>query len=252
MPLQRELIAHSRKRAPIRSNLIALVLAASVLLLGAPSAHADADSTHTLLIGLESYIDDATDRTELSLGMLQNDQDETEVGRGLVSGSISLSYLLGLTSNFRFGGGARYFGSYRFEEDEQDDDEAEGILIGRLFEFYARAEYLLGLDSELHLVPAIEVGMPMLFPSGTLQTELDELETTGYSVNSLPRIGYFFGGELGARYQLESWFALRGGLGVFYEKLILYDATTDDNVGERSRTFSLMRLRLGLNAELNF
>ncbi|MDD9970952.1 MAG: hypothetical protein OXR73_32235 [Myxococcales bacterium] len=232
--------------------LFILPLLLSCLLGARPVKAQDAGlPTHNLVLSLESYVDDATVRNEQSLANLQNEQGETEVGRGLLSGSVSLTYLTPLTDIFLVGAGARYLGSYRYEEDDAEEDD-EPTLMGRLFELYGRAEFRITLTEDIQVVPAAELGVPLMFPSGSLQERLDMLETTSYSVNSLPRTGFLLGGEVGGRLRLEHWLALRAAFGVVHEKLFLYDASTEDDIGQASSSFSLVRLKVGLGAEVNF
>lgn len=239
-----------RARWMSRPALIEL-LACLIFAWWVPS-QASADAPKGLVLTLETYADDATERVERVMADL-NEIEETEVGRGPVSGSLSIAYLAPLVGDLRIGGGARYLSNYRYLADDAEEDD-EGVLLGRLFEVFGRAEYLIGLFDDFALVPAVEFGLPLLFASGELQEELDGLQTQGFNVSSLPRMGFLVGAELGGRYQLENWLALRAGLALLHEQFWLYDASVDTNLldAERSRTISLMRFRFGIGAEANF
>lgn len=179
------------------------------------------------------------------------------MGRGPAF-ALSLAYLLPLFDELRIGPGIRYLASYNYTEDEAEeeaddsDEEAPDILLGRMFELYARGEFDIELTEGLALAPAIELGLPILFASGELQEELNARDREGYNVNSLPRMGFLVGAEIGAKYHLHKFLYLRGGMGIQHTRIMLYDASVDSGRGLSSRRLSLMRIRvfIGLEAAL--
>ena len=179
------------------------------------------------------------------------DSQDTEVGRGIAF-ALGAQYLLPITDHLKIGPGVRYLSSYRFIDDDEQDPDAQGTLIGRLFEVSARAELSIDLADSLALVPAFDIGIPVLFAAGDLQSDLDQKEQLGYNVNSLPRIGFLIGAELAARYQLNDFLFLRAGFGVQHDRIALYDASTDGDRGLVSRSISLVRLRAVLGIEAQF
>lgn len=244
MPLVDELSSSRSK-----SSLIHLCCTL-VALLYAPHLVA-AQSKHALQLNLEGYSDDATHTAESNIGGVLMDTQETEVGRSPAF-ALSLQYLLPLTDHLRIGPGVRYLSSYRYLDDNEQDPNAQGTLIGRLFEVYARAELTIGLTDALALLPALDFGMPFLFAAGDLQRDLDQKKQQGYNVNSLPRIGFLIGAELACRYQLNDYLFLRGGLGLQHDRITLYDASTDGDRGLVSRYISLTRIRALVGAEVQF
>ena len=134
---------------------------------------AAAQAKHALQLNVDGYIDDATHTTESNIGGVLMDRQETEVGRGLAF-AIGAQYLFPLTDHLRIGPGIRYLSSYRFIDDNEQDPNAEGTLIGRMFEISARAELGINLSKSLALVPALDLGVPVLFAAGDLQSDLDQ------------------------------------------------------------------------------
>lgn len=237
------------KRHRHAAPLLAVAALATATLAGADTARADDKS---LTLSLETYVDDATHRREQEIGGFDVGTDETEVGRGLVSGSISLAFMAPVTKALRIGVGARYLSNYRYQPDDDEDEDA-AVLLGRMFELVGRGEYSITLGSAIALVPAVELGVPVLFASGELQEDLDSLERQGYSVNSLPRVGFLVGAELGVEYRLEDWFAVRPSVALLHERLFLISASVDGNPGaDVGRSLAIMRIRMGASAVAYF
>lgn len=239
-------------RMPItRFRFVAtLVAALFATLCAATEAHANDQS---LALSLETYFDDATHTSERSFGGIETASEEDEVGRGLLSAAVSLTFMAPVTDALRVGAGVRYLGSYRYRADDAEEDD-DDVLLGRMFELIARGEYTISLTKSLALVPAMEFGVPILFASGDLQQELDGLENQGFSVNGLPRVGFLVGAEVGVEYRVEGWFAVRPTVGLLHERLFLINASVDGPVGtaDASRALSLMRIRLGVSAVAYF
>jgi len=210
-----------------------------------------AQSKHALQLNVEGYSDDATHTADSNIGNVVMDSQQTEVGRSPAFG-LSLQYLLPLAEHVRVGPAIRYLSSYRYWDDDEQDPDAPGTLIGRLFELSARAELRIDLTDALALLPAIDFGVPLLFAAGDLQRDLDQKKQVGYNVNSLPRIGFLIGAELAARYQLNDFLFLRAGFGLQHDRIILYDASTDGDRGLVSRNISIVRLRAVVGLEAQF
>jgi hypothetical protein len=185
---------------------------------------------------------------------LQDDEREVDESRSPAV-SVSATFMAPLNRLIRVGGGFRYLSSYNYEIDPPEDDpDAEPVEenLGRMIELYARAEVLIPLVKNLDLVPVLELGVPLLFPGGELQQELDDLESQGFNVSSAPRLGILVGGDLMVRYSFATWFAVRGGVGLRYERLFLYNASTDDDGGEASRYMNVLRFKPAVGVEFGF
>lgn len=210
-----------------------------------------------ILLELEPYFDDITDvRSRKVYGMesLQDDEREIDESRSPAV-SVSATFMAPINRLIRLGGGFRYMSSYRYEIDPPEDDpNAEPVEenLGRMIELYGRAEVLIPLVEKLDLVPVLELGLPLLFPGGELQRELDAAEAQGFNVSSAPRLGILVGGDLVVRYSFATWFAVRGGVGIRYERLFLYNASTDDNGGEMSRHMNVLRFKPTVGVEFGF
>lgn len=227
---------------------LALTVALCVLAHASP-LHAE-DRKQALVLMVDAYADGATDSRSRKVGELPVDDEDTEVGRGPAF-ALSLSYLRVVADSMRVGGTFRYLSAYSFEPDDEESQDGKQEL-GELMEVAAKFEYALGLTDKIDAILGVEMGIAVLLAGGDLNDELNTLEGEGFNVWGTPRLGLLAGPELAIGYELSDWLSARAGVALLYNKFYLYDASTDDDIGEVSRTFTLMRLRTGVGLEARF
>lgn len=201
-------------------------------------------------LGLDLYFDDGTSNEQFTAGQVSDSETDDLSSDGLFAGSAT--FLSRVLEHVRVGGTFRYFGSYSYARDE--DEDADPVELGQLMELTGRAEYLVPLVESLELVGGVEAGLALLIPAGRLADEIDSLQNQGYDTWSVPRIGYVIGPQLGARYMLAEWLALRGDVALQWQRLILLDSHAEAGgvEGERDWTVDWMRVRAGIAAEVVF
>lgn len=207
--------------------------------------------TRGLQLTLEAYSDDGTLTTARNIGNLVSEETTSEVGRG-VALAVGLNYLVPVLDVLRLGPGIRYLSSYRYELDGDDADDGDPVLLGKLFELYVRAEFTIRLPGRFSLAPGLELGIPLLLPAGTLQEDLNNFERQGYDVNDLPRIGVLAGADMSVGYALRRWLVLSAGLGLQYDRILLYDGSVDGGNGEVSSDLVALRVRFITKVEAQF
>jgi hypothetical protein len=211
-------------------------------------------------LGVHLYFDDGERETQsTNTGGSFLDEERQDIGGDTwLAGETWM--MVHVIEKLRVGGGLRYFGSYSycFDDDENcedsDGNEGEGFTLGKLLEVFARAELIFPLTPKFDLLVGAEVGLPVLFPGGEFGDEVDGLDAMGWSTSDGPRLGYVLGPFVGTRFGLEPWLALRGDIGVMWEKVFLLDSTAQSGATRSDLDSSVdwFRVRITLGPEVRW
>jgi len=241
----------SKPRAARSYPSLGWLAAATVLASLAHATPAQADERkQALTLMVNTYWDGANDARSRAIGDLPTENEDLDVERGPAFG-LSVGYLRTLASSVRAGGTFRYLSVYRFKLEDDEDDVGDQEL-GEYLEVVGNLEYAIDMADKLDVILGVEMGLAMILAGGELDDELNTLEEQGYNIWGMPRLGLVAGPELAVAYELNEWLSARAGVALLYTKLFLYDASTDDDVGEASRTFTLTRLRTAVGLEARF
>lgn len=157
-------------------------------------------------------------------------------------------FLTRIAKQMRLGGAFGYGFKYTIVEDltdEQEDNEQEPnrTEIGQLLTLDVRLEWDQQLSGPLWLTVTPIVGMTAILAGGELEEATNQLEGS-HNTSKGPRLGFIGGGELGVRYQYNSWFSFRvaGGWGYTFQSLL--SASMNADVGDSKRTWRLQSSRL--------
>ena len=232
----------------------------TLLLLGGTASASAQERPFAAGLGLNMYFDDGErERTSTNTGGAFLDNERTDIGsNSLLSGEVWM--MAHLTEKFRVGGGLRYFGSYSYclDDDENctdgDNNDGEGLALGKMLEIFARAEVIFPLTPDLDLLLGADVGLPLLFPGGEFGDEVDALDAMGWSTSDGPRLGYVLGPFVGARYSFEPWLAMRGDIGLMWEKVFLLDSTAQSGQtrADIDDSINWLRVRITLGPEVRW
>jgi hypothetical protein len=175
--------------------------------------------------------------------------DETaEFSNGsAIYGSLGLAVPVG--TRLRAGAALRYFGSYDYRLDEDDDEEVE---LGQLGELVFDGEWVLPVKARLDALVGGEFGLALLVPGGAFSREISDLRRQGAGVWDVPRLGYFVGPHVGGRYRLYERLFVRADLGVTWSQTFLF-FTRAEVAGvdfEKTRRANVIRYRAGLAFEI--
>lgn len=157
-------------------------------------------------------------------------------------------FLTRIAKQIRLGGAFGYGFKYTIVEDltaEQKDNEQEPnrTEIGQLLTLDARLEWDQQLSGPLWLTVTPIVGITAVLAGGELEEATNQLEGS-HNTSKGPRLGFIAGGELGVRYQYNSWFSFKvaGGWGYTFQSLL--SASMNADVGDSKRTWRLQASRL--------
>jgi hypothetical protein len=171
----------------------------------------------------------------------------------ILGGGIALNFwfMTEIASRLSFGGNLRFLGTHGYT---LDSDEDNPIDLGQMLELGPRLQYLLPITDRLGLAIGGEVALALLFPGRDLGRRIDTLAAQGFDVTGLPRIGFLFGPQVGARYGLSEWLAVRADLGYLWEWLFLLNTSAESGGlrGEEEWDVDWTRVRIHLGAELMF
>ncbi len=158
----------------------------------------------------------------------------------------------------RVGGAVGYGFNYNLkqrltpEQKEQEDFEPLYLTNGQLWTGDVRIDFSPRLTDRVYLIVQPVGGVSWLQVGGDLQAVTTELEES--HVIRKPRLGWQFGGEVGIRYRLTPWAALRGtaGLGYFSQSLLKATRRGDAADSMRTQKVEASRFTGALGVEANF
>lgn len=241
---------------PFHSAVLRPVLCVATIAVAfswATAASATTSQQITLGLGPGLYLEDTTETREtrrLGQATPLNEQDRSSNAlTNIHAWVLAPAFLAGL----RLGGGMGWFSGYSLEDAEADGDE-EPFEVGQVFQLYAQAEYTLdAVVSDLDVLFGFRAGPTLAFAGGQLNQELQSLESQGYNVWSVPRLGGFVAPHVGAAWPLSDRLALRGDLSVQFAAMSLYDVTAEDSgiTTEQSLSLSSVRSQLLVGLEFN-
>lgn len=159
---------------------------------------------------------------------------------------LHVGLLSKLDENWRIGGAFGYGFNY-------DTNNRNGLL-GQLLTLDMRLEYTAPLTGAWWLIGGPKMGLSSIIPGGLLQDRITENQQVGYSTLSGPRLGFLVGADLGTRYQLLDWLAIRATLGYLYSMNFLLNssASSGELSASQSWTATASRFSLALGAEVSF
>ena len=160
-----------------------------------------------------------------------------------------------MTKNVRAGAGLHYYGGYEAVREPEEDEDAEDIdayELGQNLTLFARGEWLVSFADDMGLVLGAQAGLIGLFPDGEFKREIEALRDEGVTVFGGPRPGLSLAPIVGARWQLDERLALRADFAVHWERIILFNLSTEveNNNFERSWTAKILRYNLGIGMEV--
>ena len=199
-------------------------------------------------LGVGAYTDSGEKQESLTLGGPPQTTREDFKNNGLFS--LGAWVLVPLAEKVRFGGGARWFGTYGTKNPDADADE-EPFRYGTMFQWYAQGEYSLDIGKSDLLLGA-QAGLLTIIPGSDFKQEIDSDAQAGWSNTALPRLGGFIGPLVGIEYPTMQHLALRGDLGLQFSRTWLLDSPgADDSSFNKRQQLRFTRLVLTLGAELD-
>ncbi len=202
------------------------VITFALIVVGSAAAWAQANTV--VGIGPGMYFEDGTMDGEEQASVQITDETFNYISDGTLN--FSVWWLAAVTENLRMGATIMYYGSYTAsiqEEDNNDDEEEELYEFGSLWEFYGRIEYLVPTYEGLDVMFGAVAGIPVLFPDGEFQEEIDRLRDQQASVWDLPRIGYMVGPIVSMRYGYSDYLFFRLDLALKWEQLLLFNTSEE-------------------------
>lgn len=171
----------------------------------------------------------------------------------ILGGGVALNFwfMTELAPRLSFGGDLRFLGTHGYTLDQ---DENNPIDLGQLLEIGPRLQYLLPITDDFGIALGGEVALAVLFPGRDLGRRIDTLDAQGFDTTSLPRLGFLFGPQVGARHMVNDWLAVRADLGYLWEWLFLLNTSAESGGlrGEEEWDVDWTRVRIHLGAELMF
>lgn len=138
------------------------------------------------------------------------------------------------------------------EEEENEDFEPLEVRFGQQVTFDARVEFSHHLGDKFWLVVTPKGGVSIIQVGEDLRAATDDLEDS-HNIRK-PRMGMIVGGDVGARYQHNEWFGIRGTFGLAYWGQSYLKATRKGDAADsdRSLSSSASRMSWGLATEVSF
>ena len=204
-------------------------------------------------IGLGVYLENSRLEGETTRLVNTTDQSFDYSADNYLQGNIWL--LKTVTKNVRAGAGLHYYGGYEAVREPEEDEDAEDIdayELGQNLTLFARGEWLVSFADDMGLVLGAQAGLIGLFPDGEFKREIEALRDEGVTVFGGPRPGLSLAPIVGARWQLDERLALRADFAVHWERIILFNLSTEveNNNFERSWTAKILRYNLGIGMEV--
>lgn len=236
---------------PLRC-LMALTFALGVTTLFATPLMAQAPAA--VGVGANFFFEDSELSGEEQGSVQVTDESFDYRSEGFLSGSLYV--LAPWSERFRIGGGIHYYGKYVAEQIPEggleEDEDPETVEFGTLVEMRARAEYLIPAGV-FQLALGAHVGIPVLFPNGEFQDEIERLQDQQASVWSVPRIGFLVGPQVSALYRYNEHLNFRLDFGVFWKRLFLFN-TSQEVQGipfKKTWTAKVLRTEISLGLEVD-
>lgn len=247
-------VSEPRKRGA-GPHRVAWMLAISLLGLLLPKAVSADDGPRDWVVGLGPalFAEDTNQRQKTVRFGETERSDDTLDSRGVYNLNAWGLTKLGLLSHLWGGGGLAWYNKYTLQPSEGDEDER--YEAGHLFQIYGQLDYQVPrLVGDFSLLMGARGGPLLLLSSGQLQEQLDELSDRGYGVWSTPRFGVFVAPHVGGSWPLTPRIALRGDLGVQFQRVWLFNARAEA-AGITTQQQSLLsttrtQLLLGLEVSL--
>lgn len=177
----------------------------------------------------------------------------------ILGGGVALNFwfMTEVASRLSLGGSLRFLGTHGYELDEGQNDPLNlgpVIDLGQFLEIGPRLQYLLPITDDFGIAFGGEVALAIAFPGRDLGRHIDTLDAQGFDTTNLPRLGFLFGPQVGARHMLNEWLAVRADLGYLWEWLFLVNASAEVGGlrGEEAWDTDWTRVRIHLGAELMF
>lgn len=233
------------------SLCVAALSAASVC----SDAHAGDDNRWTLGLGPAVFVED-THRSQATTRLGETDRGDESApldSRGIYNLQAWVLVPLwkqGWKKHLRGGGGLAWYSRYTLTEGGED----ASFEAGNLLQLYAQTEYLVErVVQSVDAVFGLRGGPLLLFASGDLQRDLDDLSDRGYSIWPTPRLGVFVAPHAGARYPLTPRVRLRGDVSLQLERLWLVRASARDGsiTSEQRASLATTRSQLLVGLELS-
>lgn len=193
---------------------------------GSPNAWAQANTV--VGIGPGMFFEDGTMSGEEQASVQVTEETFDYISDGTLN--FSVWWLAAVSENLRMGATIMYYGSYTAsiqDEEANDDDEEQLYEFGSLWEFYGRIEYLVPTYEGLDVMFGAIAGIPVLFPDGDFQEEIDRLRDQQASVWDLPRIGYMVGPIVSMRYGYSDYLFFRLDLALKWEQILLFNTSEE-------------------------
>lgn len=177
----------------------------------------------------------------------------------ILGGGVALDFwfMTEVASRLSLGGSLRFLGTQGYELDDGQDDPLNlgpVIDLGQMIEVGPRLQYLLPITSDFGIAFGGELALALVFPGRDLGRHIDSLDGAGFNTTGLPRLGFLFGPQVGPRYVVNDWLALRVDLGYLWEWLFLLNSSAEVGGlrGEEVWDTDWTRVRIHLGAELMF
>ncbi len=176
-------------------------------------------------IGVGFFTEDSERRDAAFIGGQEPRDVEPEEWENETIFNIQAWYLRPLLfEGLRWGGGVAWFSNYSVQEPEAEDDD-DPYVVGHMFQIGLQAEYEISrIVSDLGVMFGLRGGGSLLFPSGNLRDEIEDLEQRGFDLWASPRPGVYLAPLVGVRWPLTQRVALRADLSAQFSKLWLYSA----------------------------
>lgn len=170
------------------------------------------------------YFEDTDLNRDERIAVQKEQSSQAYSSEGFLTGSVW--FLYPLSDRIRAGSQLEWYGTWTGveENDEEDggDEDPETYEFGRLLELFGRFEYNVPIGERYDLYFGGIFGVPILFPGGDFQEEIDEAQNAGLNVVGLPRIGFLVGPAIGFAWEYLEYLSLRADLVFKYEKMFLF------------------------------
>lgn len=226
--------------------MLRVIVFASLLILGQ-----DAFAQSSIGVSGNFFFEDSDLSGEQQVSVQTNDESFAYVADDFLN--ATLYYLQPFKESGRIGGALTYYGDHIAEIPQEGEEVPEFYDFGHLIELVVRAEWLIGVTESIDLIAGAQAGIPILFPGGDFQDEIDDLKDQQASVWDIPRTGFVVGPLLSARYKYHESLYFRADIGIKYEKIFLFN-TTEEVQGVPFRkdwTLTTVRTEIGLALEVD-
>ena len=144
-------------------------------------------------------------------------------------------------NGLRVGGGGEWVSNYSLLSADEDDD-AEGDVLGHLFRVFGQAEYsVFDVVSELDVSIGLRAGVSVLTYGRLLRDELDNRPQ--FDEPFLPSLGAFIAPRIGASWPLSERLRVRGDISADFAKQWLYSLEASDGGVKTSESAALSTTR---------